>query len=135
MLSGSIIRLVAPWCIGYDCCTISFNKAWTQVLRRFNSNMQHVRESWWWGSLVMVLVGNKAWCLSLVNHTTKTIHHHHSYYGYQKSIWHLRPYFSNSCLEKIQFYSELHYLDWNFIKDQKIKNLVLMEEIQLLISL
>ena len=27
--------------------------------------------------LTMVPAGNKAKCLSLVNHTTKTIHHHH----------------------------------------------------------
>ena len=26
---------VSPWCSRYHCCTTSFNKAWTQVLRRF----------------------------------------------------------------------------------------------------
>ena len=31
----------------------------------------------WWESLTMVPAGNKDKRLSLVNHTTKTIHHHH----------------------------------------------------------
>ena len=69
--------LVAPWCSGYHYCTTSFNKAWTQVLHRFKSCSQRVGDSWWWGSLTMVLAGNKAKCLSLMNPTTKTIHHHH----------------------------------------------------------
>ena len=35
-----------------------------------------VGDSWWWVSLTMVPAGNKAKRLLLVNHTTKTIHHH-----------------------------------------------------------
>ena len=66
---------VVPWCSGYHYCTTSFNKAWTQVLCRLKSCLWCVRDSWWWGSLTIVPAGNKAKCLSSVNHTTKTIHH------------------------------------------------------------
>ena len=41
---------------------------------------QRVRDSRWWGSLTMVLVGNKVKRLSSVNHTTKTMHHHHHHH-------------------------------------------------------
>ena len=37
--------LVTPWCSGYHYCTMSFNKAWTQVLHRFESWSQHVELS------------------------------------------------------------------------------------------
>ena len=65
---------------GYHCCTTSFNKAWTQVLRRFKSRSRRVGDSRWWGSLTMVPAGNKAKRLSSVNHTTKTIHHHYHHH-------------------------------------------------------
>ena len=58
-------------------CTTSFNKAWAQALHSFKPCLQHVRDLWWWGSLTVVPAGNKAKRLSSVNHTTKTIHHHH----------------------------------------------------------
>ena len=45
---------VALWCSGYHYCTTSFNKVWTQVLRRFKSCSQHVGDLRWWGSLTMV---------------------------------------------------------------------------------
>ena len=51
---------VAPWCSGYRYCTTSFNKAWTQVLRRFKSCSRRVGDSRWWGSLTVVPAGNKA---------------------------------------------------------------------------
>ena len=34
----------------------------------------------------MVLAGNKAKCLSLVNHTTKTIHHHHHHHHHHAPV-------------------------------------------------
>ena len=68
---------VAPWCSGYHYCTTSFNKAWTQVLRRFKPCSRRVGDSRWWGSLTMVPAGNKANRLSSVNHTTETIHYLH----------------------------------------------------------
>ena len=68
--------IVAPWCSGYHYCTTSFNKTWTQNLSRFKSCSQRVGDSWWWGSVTMVLDRNYAKCLSSVNLTTKTIHHH-----------------------------------------------------------
>ena len=68
---------VVPWCSGYHNWTTSFNKVWIQVLRRFKSCSRRVGDSRWWGSLAMVPAGNKAKSLSSVNHTTKTIHHHH----------------------------------------------------------
>ena len=71
------IANVAPWCSVYHYYTTWFNKAWTQVLRRFKCCSRCVRDSRWWESLIMVPVGNKAKRLSSVNHTTKTIHHHH----------------------------------------------------------
>ena len=58
---------------GYYYYTPSFNEAWTQVFSRFKPWLQHVRDSWWWVSLIMVPAGNKAQRLSLVNHTTKAI--------------------------------------------------------------
>ena len=65
--------LMAPWCSGYHYCTPSFNKSWTQILCRFKSCSRRVEHSRWWGSLTMVPAGNKAKCLSSVNHTTKII--------------------------------------------------------------
>ena len=79
MYSLGYYLVVAPCCSGYHYCTTSFNKVWPQVLRRFKSCLQRVRDSRWWGSLTMAPAGNKAKSLSLVNHTTKTIHHHHIY--------------------------------------------------------
>ena len=52
-------------------------KAWTQLLRRLKPCSRRVGDSRWWRSLTMISAGNKAKRLSLVNHTTKTIHHHH----------------------------------------------------------
>ena len=60
-------------CSVYHSCTVSFNKSWTHVLRRFKSCSRCVRDSRWWGSLTMVQDGNKAERLSLVSHTTKFI--------------------------------------------------------------
>ena len=62
---------VAPRCSGYHYCTTSFSKTWTEVLRRFKSCLQRIRDSCWWGSLRMVPAGNNAKRLSSVNHTTK----------------------------------------------------------------
>ena len=39
--------------------------------------LQHVGDWRWWESLTMVPAGNETKCLLSVNHTTKTIHHHH----------------------------------------------------------
>ena len=61
----------APWCSGYHYCTTWFNKAWTQVQRKFKSCLWSVGDSRWWGSLAIVPAGNKAKRLSSVNHTTK----------------------------------------------------------------
>ena len=72
-----LIKYVAPWCNGYEYCTTSFNKAWAQVLCRFKSCSRRVGYLRWWGSLTMVPAGSKAKRLSLVNHITKPIHHHH----------------------------------------------------------
>ena len=71
------VIFVAPWCSGYHYCTTSFNKAWTQVLRRLKPCSRRVGDSRWWGSLTVAPAGNKAKRLSSVNHTTTTIHHHH----------------------------------------------------------
>ena len=68
---------MAPWCSG---CTTSFNKAWTQVLRRLKPCLRRVGDSRWWRSLTVVPAGNKAKRFSSVNHTTETIHHHHHYH-------------------------------------------------------
>ena len=66
-----LLSLMALWCSGYHYCTTSFNKALTQVLHRFKSYSWRVGDSWWWASLAVVQAGNKAKCLSSVNHTTK----------------------------------------------------------------
>ena len=47
---------------------------------RFKPCWQRVGDSQWWGSLTMVLAGNKAKHLLSVNHTTKSIHHHHHHH-------------------------------------------------------
>ena len=56
-------------------CSNAINRIslYNQVLRRFKFCLQRVRDSRWWGSLIMAPVGNNAKCLTLVNHTTKTI--------------------------------------------------------------
>ena len=64
---------------GYHYCTTSFNKAWTQVLRNFKSCSRCIRDSQWWESLTMIPAENKVKRLSSVNHTKKTIHHHHQH--------------------------------------------------------
>ena len=61
----------APWWSGYHYCTTSFNKAWTQVLRKFKSSSRRIGHSRWWGSLTMVPARNAVKRLSWVNHTTK----------------------------------------------------------------
>ena len=48
------------WCSGYHYCTASLIKDSTQVLHRFKSCSQHVRDLRWWGSLTMVMAVNKA---------------------------------------------------------------------------
>ena len=84
ILNRSIIHIYWRRC--YRCyrhCPTSFKWAWTQVLHRFKPCWQHVGDSWMWGSLTMVPVGNKAKDLSLVNHSTNTIHyfnHHHHHH-------------------------------------------------------
>ena len=77
---------VVPWCSGYDYCTTSFNKPWTQVLCRFKPCLRHVGGLQWWGSLTMALAGNKVKYLSSVNHTTKTIHYHHHHHSWRRKI-------------------------------------------------
>ena len=54
----------ALWCSGYHYKT-SLNKAWTQVLRRLKSCLQHVGDSGWWESLTMVWAGN-TFCQSTI---------------------------------------------------------------------
>ena len=71
------LLLVAPWYRVYHYCITSFNKAWTQVLRRFKSWSRCIGYSRWWGSLTMFPAGKKVIHLSSANHTTKTIHHDH----------------------------------------------------------
>ena len=75
--------VVVVWCSGYHYCTTLFNKVWTQVLRKHKFCSRCVGYWRWWGSLTMVLAGNKAKRLSSVNRTTKTIHHHH----HLSSLW------------------------------------------------
>ena len=69
-----------PWCSSYHYCTTFVKKPWTQVRRRFISCYRLVRDFWWWEYMTMIPIGNKAKCLSSVNHTTKTIHHHHRHH-------------------------------------------------------
>ena len=78
--------VVALWGNDYHYCTISFNKAWTQVRRRFRFWLQRIGDLWWWEFLTMVPAGNKATCQSSVNHTTKTIHHHHHHHHHHHEI-------------------------------------------------
>lgn len=66
-----LLNPVAPWCSGNHCRTISFNKAWAQIMRRFQTCTRSVGDSWWWESLKMAQAGNQAKCLSSVNHTEK----------------------------------------------------------------
>ena len=59
--SSSIKSRLAPWCSGYHYCSVSFNKAWTWFCAGSNLTWDMlVRDSRWWGSLTMVLTGNKA---------------------------------------------------------------------------
>ena len=56
-------------CSGYRCSTTSFkNSGFAKVQILLAAR---------WGSLTIILAGNKAKRLSSVNHTTKSIHHHH----------------------------------------------------------
>ena len=51
---------IAPWRSGYHYGTTSFNKVWTQILRRLKPCSRRVRDLRWWESLTMVPAGNKA---------------------------------------------------------------------------
>ena len=69
-----MMMIMALWCSGYRYCTTSFNKVWTQVLRRFNTWLQPVRDSRWWDVWQWSWLEISLKCLLLVNPTTKTIH-------------------------------------------------------------
>ena len=76
-------QYVGPWCSGYHYCLTSFNnKAWTKGQLNFKSCSRCVGDSRLWGTMTMVLAGNKAKRLSSVNHTVKVhhLHHHHHYH-------------------------------------------------------
>ena len=103
---------MVPWCSGYHYCTTSFNWAWTQVLRRFKPYLWHVRDPWWWGSLIMVPAGNKAKCLSLVNHTTKTIHHHHQWFCEISWSFHITICKDHNLQESRFIFKFLNFLMW-----------------------
>ena len=65
----------------HHCKSLINHKHDLNLRRRFKSCLRHVRDSRWWWSLILISVGNNASrCLSLVNHTTKTI----NYFG---GIW------------------------------------------------
>ena len=98
------VNFVAPWCSGYHYCTTSFNYTWTQVLRRFKSCSRRVGDLWWWGSLTMVPAGNKAKCLSLVNHTSKTIYHHQGFIRLYELDCHRIDHWC--CDEDVSFYAK-----------------------------
>ena len=72
---SSHIAPVVPCCSVCHHFRVLFNKAWTQVLCRFKSCLRRVEDLPWWGSLTMVLTGNKAKRFFLVNHTMKTINY------------------------------------------------------------
>ena len=74
---------VALWGNDYHYCTISINKAWTQVLRRFRFWLHRIGDLRWWEFLKMVPAGNKATYRFSVNHTTKTIHHHDHHHHHE----------------------------------------------------
>ena len=46
----SILKIVVPRCSAYHYCTSSFNKVWTQALRRFKSCLGRV-DLWQWSQL------------------------------------------------------------------------------------
>ena len=84
----TIIFLKNAWCRGYHYCATSFNKAGTQVLRRFKFCLRRVGDSWWWGSLLMAGAGNKAKFLCRSTIPQKQfimINHHH-----QRIYWELQ---------------------------------------------
>ena len=87
-----MLKICALWCSDYHYCATSFNKFWTQVLRRFKSCSR------WSVSLTMVPAGNKAKRSSSVNHTSKTIH---------SSVCRLIQSFYKYCLERVYFPREL----------------------------
>ena len=75
--SFSVVCAVVYWLLLlHNFVQLSLNSGSAQ----FKSCSRHVGDSQWCGSLTMVLAGNKAKRLSLVNHTTKTIHHHHHHH-------------------------------------------------------
>ena len=62
VFKASIMRKmqhVALWSSGYHYCTTSFNKIWTQILRRFKPCSRCDGDLGWWDSLTMVPAGNK----------------------------------------------------------------------------
>ena len=67
----------------YHYCTTSFNKSWTQVLRGFTSCLPCAGNMQWWEFPTIVPAWNRIYQLLLVNHSAKTIDHHH------QQIYHL----------------------------------------------
>ena len=112
---------MVPWCSGYHYCTTSINKAWTQVLRRFIPCSRRVGDSRWWGSLTVVPAVNKAKPLSSVNHTTKTIHHHHLHHRLNLDKALLLPRNQTICLKNWNFWrastaTKFSIFCWNFAR-------------------
>ena len=53
------VLFLTLWSCDYYYCSISSSKAWTKVLHRFKSFLQHVGDFQWWQSLTMDPAGNK----------------------------------------------------------------------------
>ena len=84
LLSFEILQLLGTWyyqslvishfssVVAYHFGSVTlFIKAWIQVLPKFKSCSRRVGDLRWWRSLTNVPAGNKAKCLSSVNHSAK----------------------------------------------------------------
>ena len=51
--------VVATCCCDYEYCTTSFDKVWTQMLRKPKCCLQRVEDMRWWESLAVAPTGNE----------------------------------------------------------------------------
>ena len=82
-----------------------------------------IKDSRWWGSLAMLLAGNKTKHISTVNYAIKTIHHHHHHHHHHHCLFKVIDNFEWFWMQDLQGFSSLEF-DWSSL-EFKIQFLVL----------
>ena len=73
-----------------------------------------IKDSRWWGSLAMLLAGNKTKHISTVNYAIKTIHHHHHHHHHH-CLFKVIDNFEWFWMQDLQGFSSLEF-DWSSLE-------------------